>query len=116
MPVKLSGVLITVLLTLTASSAARAQSPPAANAGLYVLNSVASTQALPTAAFGSSYIDGATLVFYWSAIEPQDGVYDWSAVDSQIAAVAALGKKVNLGVLPGTFSPSWLYAEGAGQY
>ncbi len=23
---------------------------------------------------------------------------------------------MNLGVLPGTFSPSWLYAEGAGQY
>jgi hypothetical protein len=105
-----------LLLALVAPQAAQALAAPASNAGVYALNSVASTQPLPTAAYSSSYIDGVTLVFYWNAVEPQDGVYDWTAVDSQIAAAAALGKKVNLGVLPGVFAPSWLYGEGAAQF
>lgn len=95
---------------------AAAQTQPPSNAGVYVLNSQASMSALPTAAFSSSYIDGVTLVFYWSAIEPQDGVYDWTTIDAQVDAATALGKKVNLGVLPGVFSPSWLYDEGAAQF
>jgi hypothetical protein len=111
--VKRWGALI-VLVACLGAAAAPAQ--VAANAGVYVLNSVASTQALPSNAFSSGYIDGVTLVFYWNAVEPQDGVDDWTPIDRQIAAAAAAGKKVNLGVLPGVFSPAWLYAEGAAQF
>ena len=108
--------LVAALAALVVPQSVSAQTPPAANAGVYLLNSVASTQALPPAAYTASAIDGATLVFYWNAVEPQDGVYDWTAIDSQIAAIAAVGKKVNLGVLPGVFTPSWVYAAGAAQF
>jgi hypothetical protein len=104
--------IVAVVAAWLCAATASAQGVPA-NAGVYVLNSVASTQALPTAAYSSGYIDGVTLVFYWNTIETADGVFNWSAVDSQIAAAAAAGKKVNLGVLPGVFTPSWVYAEGA---
>jgi len=112
----LSIALLALMATFGVALPVRAQEAPARNAGVYVVNGAASTQALPQSAYSRSYIDGVDLVFSWSAVEPQDGVYDWSAIDSQIAAAAAVHKKVTLGVQPGVFSPSWLYDEGAASF
>lgn len=69
-------------------------------------------------------LKGVDLVYYWSQIEPQPGVYDWNVIDSDMAPWVAAGKKVILRVstsgaadwdppYSGNATPSWVYAEGA---
>ncbi|HEX5417555.1 MAG TPA: beta-galactosidase [Chloroflexota bacterium] len=51
--------------------------------------------------------DGIVVRTYWSSVEPTEGQYDWSFLDSQVAGAAAHGKQVVMIVLPGAFTPTW---------
>ena len=68
---------------------------------------------IPQAALSNPSVDGIVLRTGWDRIETADGVYDWTYLDTQIAAAANAGKKVALGVGAGTATPAWVYAEGA---
>jgi autotransporter-associated beta strand protein len=55
----------------------------------------------------------------WSAVEPSEGVYDWSVVDAAIADFARFGLKVGIRIMnedSGTGSeyaaPAWVYQPG----
>jgi Beta-galactosidase len=69
------------------------------------------------------YIAGAHLGYYWSQLEPQQGVYNWSAIDQQMAPWINYGKKVILRVstsgwsrwappYSGNGTPQWVYNLG----
>lgn len=49
---------------------------------------------------------------YWSALNPSNGVYDWTELDHDIAVCTAANKKIMIGVAAGQRSPLWLVAEG----
>jgi beta-galactosidase GanA len=65
---------------------------------------------------------GVVLVFYWSALEPERGQIDFSAIDDAIAPWAAAGKKVVLrfsaagqaawGGAAADGTPAWVYGDG----
>jgi hypothetical protein len=66
---------------------------------------------------------GVVLVYYWSQIEPQKGVFDWSVIDGAMAPWVAAGKKVILRIstsgsaawdppYSGSGTPAWVYADG----
>jgi PKD repeat protein len=57
-------------------------------------------------------VDGVALRPTWDAIETGNGVYNWSYLDSQIAAAAQAGKKVAISVSAGVNTPAWVYASG----
>jgi uncharacterized protein (TIGR03437 family) len=62
-------------------------------------------------------INGFVLDISWSAIEPSRGQFQWSALDSWLLPAVAAGKKLDVGIEAGTYTPSWLYAAppaGAG--
>ena len=61
-------------------------------------------------ALAKDFVDGAAIVVQWSSLEPTPGVYDFSGLDEWIGAVAAQHKKISLGVIAGSFSPTWLYS------
>jgi hypothetical protein len=64
--------------------------------------------------------DGITLVENWSALEPAQGVFEWdpptppgqSLFDQWISTAVASGKKVNLAIRVGEFTPCWLFQGG----
>jgi len=56
----------------------------------------------------------------WSALEPQEGIFDWSIPDRFIAEYAKYGKKVGFGVMSVTtgqreqyVTPKWVFNAGA---
>jgi PKD repeat protein len=79
--------------------------------GVYSLGNLGQT--IPGAVLTDVSIAGVALRVTWNAIEPGDGAYDWSYLDSQIGAAASAGKHVSISVLPGIYAPAWLYADGA---
>ena len=73
---------------------------------------------------GDPDLTGVDLVYYWSQIEPEKGVFDWSQIHSDMAPWVAAGKKVILRVstsgaaswdppYSGDGTPAWVYADGA---
>lgn len=52
-----------------------------------------------------SDIDGVQVVYNWKALEPRKDVYDFSAIESDLAATAALGKKLFIQIQDRFFSP-----------
>jgi Beta-galactosidase len=67
----------------------------------------------PEAILRDPNVDGVSLLYKWSELEPVQGRFDWRSMDDQISQASAHGKKVSLGIQPGIFSPSWVYANGA---
>jgi len=49
-------------------------------------------------------VRGGNIVIVWSSVDKGGGTYDWSGVDTQIAAWAAIGKPVNLIVWPANYA------------
>jgi hypothetical protein len=49
-------------------------------------------------------VRGANIIMVWSLVDKGGGSYDWSGVDTQIAAWAAIGKPVNLIVWPANYA------------
>lgn len=67
---------------------------------------------------------GVVLVYYWSQIEPQKGVFDWTQIQSDMAPWIAAHKKIVLRIstagapswdppYSGDATPAWVYADGA---
>jgi hypothetical protein len=53
-------------------------------------------------------VDGITIRQDWSALEPSDGTYDFTFLDSAVAASAAAGKQVLLRINTQQNKPAWL--------
>ncbi|HTY57154.1 MAG TPA: hypothetical protein VMB26_18240 [Candidatus Binataceae bacterium] len=79
--------------------------------GVYDLPAIG--EQIPKTILTNARIDGIAIRVGWSAVEPADGVYDWSGVDALIQQVTAEDKKVSINVEAGWKTPSWLYVEGA---
>jgi hypothetical protein len=92
--------------------------PIAANAasinGVYDLPTIG--EQISLAILARSNVDGIAIRVGWSAIESEDGVYDWSGVDALIAQAAPHNKKVSINVTAGWKAPDWLYREGAQKF
>jgi hypothetical protein len=58
-------------------------------------------------------VTGVLLTYNWRDVEPSDGNYNWSKIDNEISLAVGAGKKIALGITAGSWSPSWLYTEGA---
>lgn len=82
--------------------------------GIYVIDGV-HRNSIDKAVLNSSVIDGIVLSIPWNVIEPQEGNYFWTSIDNILAQAAAYGKKVSLVLGSGWQTPSWVYADGAGQ-
>jgi hypothetical protein len=94
-------------LTAAGDGGAKAATPY----GIFAFTSGES--ALPPTLFENPSLVGVTLQTGWSAVEPQQNVFDWSQLDADVADVIAAGKQVALRVMPGVYTPTWLYAAGA---
>ena len=57
-------------------------------------------------------LKGSLIIYRWSQLEPSQGVYDWTQVDSYMAAANAEGLNYGFTFLVGPDSPGWLYKEG----
>jgi len=101
---------------------ARTQSPPADLRGIYIYTNDVSqitnaTANALTASLNTPGVDGVSVVIGWTAIEPAMGQYQWTLLDQWIGKAVALGKKIDLVVMAGNTTPSWLFQsapDGAG--
>lgn len=53
-------------------------------------------------------VDGISIRQDWADIEPSEGVFDWSFLDSEVARAAAAGKKVLLRIKTQSGKPAWV--------
>ncbi len=70
----------------------------------------ASAGAMTPAVVGNDNVRGVLIRAKWSDIEISEGHFDFTAIDRQVSPAKAAGKKWSLGVLAGTFAPSWLWS------
>lgn len=54
---------------------------------------------------------GSLVRVKWSELEPQQGVFDFSKIDSQVEIIKAADKEWSLGLIGGSSSPNWLIEE-----
>jgi hypothetical protein len=80
--------------------------------GLYAVNAI-HAYSIDSAILTDAYVDGVVLPFAWSALEPQEGQFDWSYVDKLVGQAANNSKAVSLIINAGAQSPSWVYSDGA---
>jgi Beta-galactosidase len=100
------------------SPAAPAPSTPAAQTSkVFALMDVGdSAQVLDSFAIRST-VDGLAFRTAWGALEPQDGIYDWTTLDAALDTVRARGKQLTLHVGASSIGlPRWLAALGAASY
>jgi hypothetical protein len=57
---------------------------------------------------GNANVDGITIRQDWSALEPTEGTYDFTYLDSAVAASAAAGKGVLLRINTQAAKPAWV--------
>jgi hypothetical protein len=76
----------------------------------------APNQTLLQTAMGYPWIDGLMIRTTWEDIENTKGTYDWSYLDSQIAAMASAGKKAAIDIDAGWATPAWVYTDGSASY
>ncbi len=103
-----------------------AQAGAADSRGIYVYSLNVAVEKSPdhapdvVQALDAAGTDGITLVENWSALEPARGVFAWdpptpagqSLFDQWMAVALASGKKVNLAIRAGEFTPCWLFPDG----
>ncbi len=73
--------------------------------GVFIVT--AHDKAIERGTYSDPSVDGIMVRTFWSDVEPVQGQFDWTFIDSQVQAAAASGKKVILLVLPGAFAPGW---------
>ena len=99
-------------------------------AGLLAIQGKAFAQAFPRGVFSLSNTDrianetvlnnpdvtAISLRQGWASLEPTEGVFDWTFLDSEVARAAAAGKQVMLRIGTQTYRPAWVTAaiENAG--
>lgn len=55
------------------------------------------------------FVTGAAVRVKWATIEPAQGTYSWTLLDTAVAKAQSSGKKVAISVIAGCFSPQWVY-------
>ncbi len=60
---------------------------------------------------GRPWFKGVVVTVNWEDVEPEQGRFDWSRLDSKVASVAGKGLSVMLLVYHGTKVPGWVYAQ-----
>src|ERR1041384_4139061 len=77
--------------------------------GIYCLGST--DNFLSPASYDSAYVAGGAVRVSWAILEPNEGAYDWSFIDHEIATAASKGKHISI-FFGGAFkSPAWLLNE-----
>lgn len=61
-------------------------------------------------------VSGISIRASWNAIEAQEGIFDWSAIDNLISQADMYGKKVSITIIPGINAPEWVYDKGARKF
>jgi hypothetical protein len=79
---------------------------------VYDLGATDSTR-FASSVLANAAVDGLAIRARWSTVEPSEGTFNWSNIDSVIGMAAANGKKVSISIEAGIFTPSWVYAQGA---
>lgn len=64
----------------------------------------------PSAVLSSSNVDGVAVRQTWADLEPTDGHFNWTFLDSEVARANAAGKSVLLRILTQTGKPPWVTA------
>jgi hypothetical protein len=80
--------------------------------GVYVLVAEANMKEL-SPLLSLPGVKGVSVSVEWRAVEPQEGHFQWNALDEPVAKAAAQGKTVTLRLLPGISTPDWVYQKGA---
>lgn len=95
-----------------------AQPLPVTMAGkVFALTDVGDPKALLDDLASRPAVDGLAFRSAWRVLEPQDGVYDWSALDAAMDIVRTRGKRLTLHVGVSSIGiPAWLPAAGAATY
>jgi hypothetical protein len=78
--------------------------------GIYAVQEVDMPQDI--AILENPSIDGIYLRVRWSTIESSKGIYDWSLIDSEIDRAIKYGKKVQIALMAGAYTPSWVEQKG----
>ena len=66
-------------------------------------------QPIPQKILDNPYVTGFLILDGWQNLEPQEGVYDWSHIDSELARAQAHGKIVRLALhIGGDDAPAWI--------
>jgi hypothetical protein len=65
-------------------------------------------QPINSAVLSNRHVDGITVRTGWAAVEPTEGNFDWSYLDSTIAAAGAAGKQVLLRIGTMGKRPAWV--------
>jgi hypothetical protein len=76
--------------------------------GVYVVSSFS-----PPKSVDSPTVDGFFQSYKWSDVEPADGHYDWSQLDSDLGQIKAAGKHATLGIVAGAYTPAWAEPQHA---
>ena len=103
-----------VVLVCFAALAAGADDRPSDIRGIYVYSNDVSKLSTSSAnavrsSLGVPGMDGIAIVIAWSAIEPAMGQYQWTLLDSWLSSAITAGKKIDLVVMAGASTPSWLF-------
>jgi len=112
MPLRMRNALRFVMLVCWLPAASYASA--ASINGVYALQQPG--QLMPAAVLTDPDVDGVALRYRWDSLEPGEGRFDWSALDTDVSQAQAHGKKVSMIILPGVATPNWVYAVGAAKF
>ncbi|NMC21190.1 MAG: alpha/beta hydrolase fold domain-containing protein [Thermogutta sp.] len=93
-----------------AGKSSREVRPPV---GLFVCRGPSPT---PEREVNFPFIDGWLVRPGWDKVEPQEGNFDWTYIDNEIALAKKLKKRITLCVLGGPQTPDWVYDAGASSF
>jgi len=96
-------------------AATQAPAGPATPNGIFVVDGV-HHNAIDKALLSAPDVDGVLLEVPWNVLEPQEGRFNWSPIDTVLSQAATYGKKVSLILGAGWQTPAWVYADGARAY
>lgn len=108
--------LIIFVAAVLAIDAQTIQSEAASGGGIYVINAVTNKNTILAAVKADQNIDGIVYQVAWNAIEPSEGTFNWSSIDTVMAQAQAASMHVSLAVMPGYQTPTWVYSDGAQQF
>jgi hypothetical protein len=91
--------------------------PPAQVSKVFALMDVGDSTSVLDEFASRETVDGLAFRTAWRVLEPQDGIYDWTALDAAFDTVRAHGKQLTLHVGATSLgTPKWLTALGVVTY
>ena len=84
-----------------------------AEAGGLFASSGTPNDPIPDRILSLPFVAGVSIRTTWESVEPLEGEFDWSYIDSQLARAEAAGKRAILRVMAGIYAPQWVYDAGA---